>query len=130
MKHTLIFSLVVFLFMAACGGDRATLDPSVATVAKALRRNELGIEAESLSIRGNPNGRGVFVYSAQTRFAGVERYIIWLVLDGMAYPINGATKGVTPSLPWPRECDPAQWATTGLYAYSATEALQKIEGKP
>ena len=75
----------------------------IRVVAQHLAGNKLGIKAEDLRSVPNPRGQGTFVYSPHTRFDGVERNVIWLVLDEQAFPLNGATKGsVTPSLPWPR----------------------------
>lgn len=84
---------------------------------------------EDLRSMPNPKGRGTFVYCPRTDFGGVERLVIWLVLEGQAYPLNGATKGsVTPSISWPREATEAQWSTTGLDPYSASEAIRIVFG--
>ncbi|MCK4783889.1 MAG: hypothetical protein KAV87_09080 [Desulfobacteraceae bacterium] len=96
------------------------------TVSISLGSNHLGIEPTDLRGMDNPKGEGVFVYVEQTRFSGVRRFILWLVLDGNAYPLNGATKGVTPSLPWPREAPEEQWSRTNLDPYQATEAIDIV----
>lgn len=117
------------------GASAQTMDsPSVdrdavASVAGALNGNKLGVQAQDLLTKPNPKGAGTFVYHPQTRFFGVERYVVWLFLDGVPYPLNGATKGtVTPSLPWPREAPAGLWSTTGLDPYSATEAIAIVFG--
>jgi hypothetical protein len=76
-----------------------------------------------LRSRPNPKGDGTFVYVPKTRFYGVERKVVWLVIDNQAYPLNGATRGtVTPRLAWPREAPAAVWQRTGLDPYWAAEA--------
>lgn len=91
--------------------------------------NKLGVKAAGLQTKANPKGEGTFVYVAQTRFSGVKRYVVWLVLDGKPYPLNGATKGsVTPDLPWPREAKKEDWARTGLDPYVASEAIKIVYG--
>ncbi len=112
----------------ACAGEQR-IDPAVEVVAAHLSTNKLGIEASALKSRPNPNGEGTFVYVPETRFHGVERKVIWLVIDGQAYPLNGATKGsVTPGLPWPREAPEALWARTRLSPYMASEAIGIVFG--
>lgn len=90
--------------------------------------NLLDIQVEDLKGMENPNGEGIFVYVEETRFSGVERFILWLVIDGIPYPVNGATKDVTPDLPWPREAAEGVWDRTGLSPYSATEAIEIVFG--
>jgi hypothetical protein len=102
----------------------------IAAVAPALPGNKLGIRASDLKSMKNPKGAGTFVYVPQTQFQGVERLLVWLVVDGKAFPLNGATKGtVTPSLPWPREAPKGLWQKTGLDPYSPAEALRIVFGK-
>ena len=81
-----------------------------------------------LSEMPNPKGEGTFVYVPQTRYLGVERYVIWLVIENRAFALNGATKTITPSLPWPREAPDDLWQRTGLEKFSATEAIQIVFG--
>ena len=102
---------------------------AIQTVDASLGSNELDIVGADLLSVENPNGDGTFVYVEQTRFSGVERFIIWLVLDGTAYPLNGATKFVLPALPWPREAEPSVWERTGLSPYQATDALEIVFGE-
>jgi hypothetical protein len=105
------------------------LTNAIELVASNLEANNLGIESKDLLSKENPNGKGVFVYVEQTRFSGVERYIIWLVLDNVPYPLNGATKDIIPSLIWPREAPEDVWAKTNLDQYQATEAIEIVFGK-
>jgi len=101
---------------------------AVQSVASALANNKLGVAASDLRAKPNPKGKGTFVYVQQTWFFGVERKLVWLVLDGKAFAINGASKGVTPSLPFPREAPTAKWKETGLDPLAATEALRIVFG--
>lgn len=96
---------------------------AIQLVSSLLEYNDLNIRASDLRGKNNPKGQGVFVYVPKTRFRGVERYIAWVVIDGRAYSINGATKNVTPSLPWPREAPDAAWKKTNLDKYAAAEAI-------
>ncbi len=64
------------------------------------------------------------MFVPETSFFGVERYILWLVLEGTAYPLNGTTKDLTPDLPWPREAEGDVWAQSNLGQFQATEAIE------
>ena len=127
-------AVAVVVALSALGCDSGSRESSTATaeirvVAQRLAGNKLGIEVEDLRSLPNPRGQGTFVYCTTTRFSGVERYVIWLVLGDQAFPLNGATKGsVTPSLPWPREAPAEQWKATGLDPYSPSEALAIVFG--
>ncbi len=119
--------------IAGCSGaGRTDVDQSaVAVVARATSRSRLTgknlpVSATDLRTKPNARGQGTFVYHPRTRFSGVERHLLWLVLDNRAYALNGATKDVTPSLPWPREAEEAVWRRTGLDKYSATEAIRLV----
>lgn len=90
--------------------------------------NKLRVAGWEFRTKPNPKGAGVFVYDPRTRFHGVERYLIWLVVNDDAYPLNGASKNLTPSLKWPREAAPEVWKTTGLDPYSASEAIKIVFG--
>lgn len=94
---------------------------------------KFGITSADLREKRNPKGSGTFVYAPKTSYSdsgySFERQIIWLVLDGYAYPLNGATKDVTPELKWPREADEATWGKSGLSPYSPTEALNIVFGQ-
>lgn len=102
-------------------------DEATQIVARALN-GELGVTARDLLTKANPRGEGTFVYVAQTMFEGVERYLIWVVVDGSGYALNGASKNLTPSLKWPREAPDETWEKTGLDKYSASEAIEIVFG--
>ncbi|HBP89693.1 MAG TPA: hypothetical protein DD706_18555 [Nitrospiraceae bacterium] len=67
-------------------------------VIQALEPNKLDVGGREFKTKPNPKGEGVFVYDPRTRFSGVERNLIWIVLDDVAYPLNGPSKMLTPSL--------------------------------
>ncbi|MBL7145507.1 MAG: hypothetical protein ISS76_14825 [Phycisphaerae bacterium] len=91
-----------------------------------LRANKLGVTSTDLREKDNPNGDGIFVYVPQTRFSGVKRNLIWVVIEGHAFSLNGTSKMVTPDLPWPREASEELWAKTGLDKYMASEAIRIV----
>ncbi len=78
--------------------------------ARSGREQASGNCGRSLRTKPNPRGQGTFVYHPTTRFVGVERHLLWLVLDGKAYALNGASKDITPTLPWPREAEDTVWS--------------------
>ena len=123
-KHIIrtMFSLLIL-----CGVAIAAETTDV--VASQLGSNKLGIVATDLLTKDNPRGEGIFVYVPKTRFSGVERRILWLVLNGEAFALNGATKGVTPDIKWPREAEPEKWSKTGLSPHMATEAIEIVFGE-
>jgi hypothetical protein len=89
--------------------------------------NKLGVGGREFKTKPNPKGEGVFVYDPRTRFYGVERNLIWIVInDEEVYPLNGPSKMLTPSLKWPREADPKVWKTTGIETHNATTYGIKI----
>lgn len=92
------------------------------------RNNQLGVTASHLRSIDNPRGDGILVYHPETRFSGVERYLIWLVLDGTPHPLNGPSKTLTPNQPWPRDAGD-RWDATGLGQYSATDAIAIVFGR-
>ena len=108
---------------------RASQSEAVALISKALGANKLGIAPSDLREMASPKGDGVFVYVPQTRFYGVERYVLWMVIDGRAYPVNGATKGITPTLQWPRQAPDDLWRRTGFSPFFATEAIEIVFGR-
>jgi len=85
--------------------------------------NELNVAGREFRTKPNPKGAGVFVYDPRTRFQGVERKLIWLVVRDEAYPLNGASKNLSRTLKWPREADPKVWKSTGIDPYSTQESL-------
>ena len=107
----------------------AEADLAVFIVSSSLEGNLLDIAGDQLLAMENPKGSGVFVYVPETRFSGVERFIFWLVLGGTAYPLNGATKDVTPQLPWPREAAEEVWSQSQLDPFQATEAIEIVFGQ-
>ena len=90
--------------------------------------NKLGVAGREFNTKPNPKGEGVFVYDHRTRFKGAKRNLIWLVINHKAYPLNGPSKTITPSLQWPREADQKVWESTGLNPYMATEAIEIVFG--
>lgn len=77
----------------------------------------------------NPKGEGVFV-SISPRGKIIESSpALWLVIDEQGYALNAPAKGLTPTLPWPREAPAGVWERTGLDPYVATEALKIVYGE-
>ena len=72
-----------------------------------LEPNKLGVGGKEFRVKRNPAALGeAFVYDPRDRFQGVERNLVWWVPSGaiealMAYPLNGPSKMVTPSLEFP-----------------------------
>ena len=119
-------AVIACTLILACGSDQPSESSNAAIVSRNLGINDLGIEASHLKEIPNPRGEGTFVYVPQTRYSGVERNVVWLVIEERAFPLNGATKNVTPSLPWPREAPDDLWQRTGLDKFSASEAIQIV----
>ena len=88
--------------------------------------NKLGITDGDIEVVENPHGEGRIAFVPMTRFHGVRRTIVWLVLEGQAFALNAPSKLVTPGLPWPREAPSGLWERTGLSPYNATEALESV----
>ena len=65
--------------------------------------NKLKVGGREFKTKDNPIGKGVFVYDPRTRFYGVERYLIWYVINDKVYPLNGPSKMLTPNNKFPRE---------------------------
>jgi len=91
--------------------------------------NKLQVGGREFKTKINPTGEGVLVYDPRTRFNGIKRNLIWLVLNDTAYPLNGPSKMLTPHLKWPREVPEREWAKTGLSPFNATEAIEIVFGK-
>lgn len=108
---------------------RAKSEEAIRAVAAGLGPNKLGVEPRHLLTKENPRGEGTFVYVGQTRFGAMERFVMWLVIDGQAYAFNSPTKGLTPAHPWPREASSEAWSRTGLDRYSAAGALEIVFGE-
>lgn len=92
-------------------------------VAHALGHNKLGVTPDQLQVKPNPKGKGEIVYVERTRYFGVERLVLWMVIDGRAFPMNGATKNITPDLDWPREAEPGLWEQTNLDPYQTDKDI-------
>ncbi|MCW8965732.1 MAG: hypothetical protein OQK82_03465 [Candidatus Pacearchaeota archaeon] len=90
---------------------------------------DLNIDENDLETIKNPYGDGIFVYVAQTNFYGVKRLFLWVIIDEQAYAVNGATKSLTPDLPYPREAPSKIWDKTGLDVYSAEKAISVVFGE-
>jgi hypothetical protein len=86
-------------------------------------QTEISIEIDKLKFIENPVGNGIIIYYPDTLFFGVERYFIWIYLNGSIFVFNGATKDITPNLPWPRQASTDQWSSTNLSPYSPTEII-------
>jgi len=137
---------VMMLLLVACGDSLPAQQPvstsvkiaqpagspteAVDLIARGIDpQNKLSITASQLKSKQNPKGEGTFVYVSQTRFVGVERYLIWLTFDGQGYALNGPSKETTPQLPWPRDAAPDAWKRTNLDPYIATEAIKIVFGQ-
>lgn len=95
-----------------------------ALVIRHVEPNKLGVGGREFRVKRNPVGLGCFVYDPRTRFAGVERNLVWLVLDeNRAYALNSPSKMVTPALKWPRD--------DGVLSPSSSEVVDYVfQGKP
>lgn len=73
----------------------------------------------------NPRGEGDFVFSDRSRFYGVRRFYVWVVLDGEAFPLNGSSMDVSLNLRWPRMIE--GWKErTGLSPFSPAQDADRI----
>lgn len=125
-------AVILVIVLVGCGeqGTTTTTDKDQAAihaVAAHLGAKKLGVTQADRHAKSNPKGDGTFVYVPKTRFKGVERNVIWIVIDDHVYPLNGATKGcVTADLHWPREAPENLWARTGLSLHSAKDAIELV----
>ena len=87
---------------------------------------ELKVEANHLLAKKNPVGEGTFVYVPKTDFDGVERHVIWLVLDNRAYALTGPAKLITPSLATAAEANETAWAKSGINRLHAEDDAVKV----
>ena len=124
----ILFISVIFAVFLVSKTDFSQSE-AVKEVAALLPKNELGILPSDLKAKDNPQGEGTFVYAEQTSYSGVERQILWLMVDGKVYALNGATKDVTPNLMWPRDAEESVWGKTGLDKYNAEEAIKVVFGE-
>ena len=96
-------------------------DPAGGTYATALVAaamtgvNPWAVSADDLAVMENPKGEGQFVYIPQVQERlGRPTNLLWVVVGGQAYAVNGPSKNLTSGLPWPREAPEGVWDTTGL----------------
>ena len=101
------------------------IDNAIETITQELQYNttEIVLKPENFLFAENPVGDGVFIYEPETRFFGVERYFVWVVLDNHIILINGATKNMTPNLPYSREVPSELWNRTNLNTSSTSQIL-------
>lgn len=129
MKKAVLPLLVLLCAVVLSAEEKKEDHYSRGIVIQALELpNKLGVSGREFTTKENPKGEGVFVYDPRTRFAGVERFLIWVIIEDSAYPLNGPSKTITPTLTWPREANPAVWKKTGLDPYIAKEALDIVFG--
>ena len=64
------------------------------------------------------------MYVPASQYLKPAKYYIWIVIDSQVFPLNGSSKDLTPSLPWPREASQNLWSKTGLSPLSASEAIR------
>jgi len=95
-------------------------------VSSEIVETELNIDTLKLKTVQNPKGGGEFVFYPETTFSGVERYLIWLVIDNQGFALNSPSKEATPNLPFPREADNQLWERTNLDKYQTTEAIEFV----
>ena len=108
--------------------QQSNTDQAVQVVANHIGgENKLNIDSGDLRGMENPRGEGAIVYVPQTRFYGVQRYVVWVVADEKAFALNSPSKMTTPSLPWPREAHYTTWSKTGFDTYgSASEVIDIV----
>ncbi len=126
MKYFRLLYIVFFLLIVITPTMGEEDHYARGIVIQALEPNNLGVGGAEFKTKPNPKGKGVFVYDPRTRFHGVQRFLVWLVLNDVAYPLNGPSKNLTPSLKWPREASKAEWKKTGLDPYLATESIRIV----
>lgn len=95
-------------------------DPTI-LVFQHLSGNRYGFRREDLKVRPNPYGEGVFVYIPEVEIAGYKRWFYWFVKGNKVVVLNGATNGLTPKLPYPRDTSYTLWHNTGLSVRDVTE---------
>ena len=105
------------------GGAYAT-----ALVAAAMTGvNPWGVSADDLEAMDNSKGKGQIVYIPQVQERlGQPVNLLWVVVGGHAYAVNGSSKNLTPGLPWPREAPEGVWNTTGLDPFIATDTIRLV----
>jgi hypothetical protein len=106
----------------AVGVDHDAID----LVSKAMIENKLGVSANDLRAMKNPTGEGTFVFVPQTTFEGVQRRVVWIVVNDKAYALSGPAKMITPTLLTPADADEIIWSRTGLNQQHAEDDAAKI----
>jgi len=100
-----IFFAIPFVLLSLSIGFAEDNHHARGIVIQAVEPNKLKVGGAEFKTIDNPKGDGVLVYDPRTEFYGVKRYLIWMVINDEAYPLNGPSKMVTPSLSWPRDMD-------------------------
>jgi len=77
---------------------------AVRLISGSVESNKLNVTSSDLKAKKNPKGVGVFVYVPQTRFNGIERYVIWMVIDSKGYALNSPSKMVTSIVALVKRC--------------------------
>lgn len=144
IKYSLIAIVGLFLFIVIVGslagpiekkestqnsaaGETVDYSKETSLVTTKIANEKLGLEASQFKVTKNPSGEGVIVFYPQTNFFGVERHLFWLVIDGQAYPLNGASKDVTTELPWLRDAKKSVQDRSGLNpAMVGDEVIEEI----
>lgn len=121
---------VAFIQVYAKESNPAMLGYVRGLVIQAVEPNKLKVGGAEFKAIDNPKGEGFIVYDPRTEFSGVERYLLWVVIDDTAYALNGPSKMVTPGLKWPRDANPESWKKTGIDQYNgASEIIAVVFGK-
>ena len=129
MRKTLLLSILFSLLISASIGLAQDNHYARGIVIQAVEPNKLKVGGAEFKTMDNPKGEGVFVYDPRTKFYGTKRYLIWMVINDVAYPLNGPSKMVTPSLKWPRDANPGTWEKTGLDQFMSSDAIEIVFGE-
>jgi hypothetical protein len=90
-----------------------------AFVISKIEPNKLKVGGAEFRVKRNPAGNGCFVYDPRTSFSGVERKLVWWVVnENTAYAVNAPSKLITPAMKWPRE--------DGLFSPSSPEIVDMV----
>ena len=68
----------------------------------------------------------MFVYVPEVEIAGYKRWFYWFVKGNIVVVLNGATNGLTPKLPYPRDTSYTLWHNTGLSVRDVTERGREL----
>jgi hypothetical protein len=117
-------------FVGAPDGVAATVENTardpIDLIASKMASTELDIAAHDLRARKNPTGKGTLVYVPRTQFHGVERHVIWIVVEGKAFALTAPAKMATPDLPMARDADDTTWTKTGIDKLNSERDAVKI----